>query len=124
VRIFIGALVVCAALTFVACGGGAGGGGDAGTDPATADGERVLQLPAGDVTEVEFVAELRGNMAQNPAGFAAICGVIDGLSDREAFEAAVQGQSDDDSDVAVQEAAPTDEERVGAIMKAECERIN
>ena len=104
----LGVLIVLGVL-FAACGGG----GD--------DGERILRLGGGDITEAEFRTELRTSFLGS-TGTETFCDRLKGLSDREVADVLVQLNRDRGVD-RVQEPVRDDEERGAAIVKEECARI-
>ena len=107
-------IVMMATLTLLlvaaACGSGDSSGGD-----------DVLTLRGGDLTESEFILDIRVILAE--PGAEAFCNSLRGLSDREAADLFKAFSDNDPSFDAVQEPDPDDEERGAAIVKKECDRL-
>lgn len=101
------ALVIGALLA--ACGGGEG------------NGERVLQLGGGDITESQFRLDTRVVLA-DMATADEICTAIQGLSDGDAADLIVAAQHQQGIEP-VQEAQPADQVRAAALVQEECERV-
>jgi hypothetical protein len=110
-------LVLIAALSVVACGGGDNGSsGDGG-----ADAQGSLTLRGGEYTEEEFRTEIRSLLSTVDSDV--ICASLAGLSGRQVADA-LGVVSEQQGVTPFQEPDPDDEARAGEILLEECERIN
>lgn len=107
-KLIIGLLAV-GVLAMACSGGGA----------PSSDGDRILRLGGGDITEGEMRIDVRAFLV-DPVVADGVCGALRGLSGEEAAEVIRELQQDSAN---VQEADPADFARAGEIVLEECRRI-
>lgn len=108
---WIGALTVFMVLVLTACGSGDGG-----------NGERLLRLSDGDITEAEFLDELRAIFVGEPASSRVFCASIQGLSTEEATDATLDAKAASGTPP-MQPSNRDDDLYAMALIQAECKRI-
>ena len=106
-KIVIGCILLAVAM--MACGG-------------DGDGERILRLGGGDISEAEFRLDMRTTLL-DPIVVMALCEGTKGLSDAEIVAVIVNFQQDAGVEL-VQEADPEDRERAAGILREECDRVS
>jgi hypothetical protein len=110
-------LVLIAALSVVACGGG--DNGDNGDGGGEAQGS--LNLRGGTYTEEEFRTEIRSLLSTVDSDI--ICASLAGLSGREVADA-LEVVTRQQGITPFQDGDPDDEARAGEILLEECNRMN